>query len=87
MGCVQGRMQGAAMAEGALRALLPETAQHRFQHLMRIVLNEFIIPLSPDAGGRYSIILALASNPLTRTSSRMHEQVLCPHVISRQQMH
>ena len=54
-GRMQGRMQGAAMAEGALRALLPETAQHRFQHLMRIVLNEFIIPLNPSAGGRYTI--------------------------------
>ncbi|CAL8471190.1 g10732 [Coccomyxa elongata] len=58
----QGRMQGAAVAEGALRALLPETAQHRFQHLMRIVLNEFIVPLNPDAGGRETdvgVVLAL----------------------------
>ena len=45
-------MQGAAVAEGALRALLPDAAQHRFQHLMRIVLNEFIIPLNPGACGR-----------------------------------
>lgn len=71
-------MQGAAVAEGALRALLPETAQHRFQHLMRIVLNEFIIPLNPDAGGRYNSILAYGL--LGYISSRMHKLGLCQYI-------
>ncbi len=46
------RVQGVAVAEAVLRRLLQEAPLHRFQHFMRVVLNEFILPLDTSATGR-----------------------------------
>lgn len=40
----------AAAAEGVLRQLMPDLAALRFQHLMRIVQNDFLRELEPADG-------------------------------------
>ncbi len=40
----------AAAAEGVLRRLMPELPALRFQHLMRIVRNDFLRDLEPADG-------------------------------------
>ncbi|EIE19554.1 hypothetical protein COCSUDRAFT_67698 [Coccomyxa subellipsoidea C-169] len=58
----QATIQTAAVAEAVLRRVLSETAMPRFQHLMRIVLHDFIKPLDPTASCRETdvgLVLAL----------------------------
>lgn len=48
-GVARGKVVSAAAAEAALRRLLPELPALRFQHLMRIVRNDFLRELEPSS--------------------------------------
>lgn len=45
-----GKIVSAAAAEAVLRRVMPELAALRFQHLMRIVRNDFLRELEADSG-------------------------------------
>ncbi len=45
------KVLSAARAEAMLRSLLPDLAPARFQHVMRIMHNEFFVTLDPTGAG------------------------------------
>ena len=49
----QDRVMSPALAESLLRQLLPEVAPQRFQHLMRIIRNDFFMLLDSRAMCRH----------------------------------
>ena len=45
------RVLSAARTEAMLRSLLPDLSPARFQHVMRIMHNEFFVTLDPAGAG------------------------------------
>ena len=73
-----------ALAESLLRQLLPEVAPQRFQHLMRIIRNDFFMLLDSRAMCRRvpparrpppvpSCLCALPSSPHGAAADAAHE--------------
>jgi hypothetical protein len=58
------KVLSAARAEAMLRSLLPDLSPARFQHVMRIMHNEFFVTLDPaGAGGCAGPLAPFASAP------------------------
>jgi hypothetical protein len=43
------------VAEALLRRLLPDLAPQAFQHFMRVVWHDILIPLDPTRTGRHAL--------------------------------
>jgi hypothetical protein len=54
---VQEELRGSSTAEAMLRRLLPDLAPQSFQHFMRVVWHDILIPLDPTRTGRQACIL------------------------------